>query len=71
MTYWFTTRDAGSFPIERAAVGDCDLSIMRIGDTWRWFVSLSGRDVAKGSSGSAADARRQAETVAAVRRLGE
>jgi hypothetical protein len=71
MPHWFTTDEAGGVPVERAALGDCDLSIMRIGDTWRWFVSLSGRDVAKGSAGSAADARRQAETVAAVRRLGE
>jgi hypothetical protein len=28
MTYWFTHLEHGGFPIERAALGSCDLSIL-------------------------------------------
>jgi hypothetical protein len=29
-TYWFTDQEQGGFPVERAALGSCDLSIMHI-----------------------------------------
>jgi hypothetical protein len=42
---------------------------MHVGCEWRWLVRREGRDVAEGAARSADNARRQAEAVAAVRRV--
>jgi hypothetical protein len=62
--HWITQREAGGFPVERAALGSCDLSVLRIGDQWQWLVRREGRDVAEGTAQAAADAKREAEAVA-------
>jgi hypothetical protein len=64
MAHWFTHKEHGGFPIERAAVGSCDLSVLHVGGEWQWLVRQAGRDVAEGSARAAADAQRQAESVA-------
>jgi hypothetical protein len=64
LTYWFTQHERGGFPVEKAALGSCDLSMMHIGGEWQWLVRRAGRDVAEGASRAAADAQRQAEAVA-------
>jgi len=63
-TCWFTQREPGGFTVERAALGSCDLSVLRIGAEWHWLVRQAGRDVAEGASSAADDARREAEAVA-------
>ena len=61
---WFTVYEQGGFPVERAALGSCDLSMLHIAGEWQWLVRQDGRDVAEGFSFSADDARREAEAVA-------
>jgi hypothetical protein len=61
---WFTHLEHGSFPIERAALGTCDLSVLHVGGEWQWLVRQAGRDVAKGAARTFVDAQQQAEAVA-------
>ena len=62
--YSFTQRESGGFPIERAAVGSCDLCVLHIGGDWEWLVRQAGRDVAEGKARAESDAKHQAEAVA-------
>jgi hypothetical protein len=62
--YWFTVREHGGFPVERAALGSCELSALHIGGEWQWLVRQAGRDVAEGSAPSADDAKLEAEALA-------
>jgi hypothetical protein len=62
--YWFTDHEQGGFPLERAALGSCDLSVLHIAGEWQWLVKQEGRDMAEGASSSCDDARREAEAVA-------
>jgi hypothetical protein len=64
VAHWFTQHEQGGFPVERAALGSCDLSILHIGGEWQWLVRRDGRDVAEGAARAAADAKREAEAVA-------
>jgi hypothetical protein len=60
--YWFEHRETGGFPVQRAAIGECDLSVLRVGEEdYHWLVRREGRDVAEGVARSAAEAQRQAE----------
>jgi hypothetical protein len=62
---WFTQHEhGGGFPIECAALGSCDLSVLHVGDEWQWLVRQDGRDVAEGAARAAVDAQRQAEAMA-------
>jgi hypothetical protein len=61
---WFTSREQGGFPVERAALGSCDLSILRIAGEWQWLVKQDGRDIQEGAALSAGDAKQEAEAVA-------
>jgi hypothetical protein len=54
--YWFTQFEHGGFPIERAALGSCDLSMLHIDGEWQWLVRQAGRDVAEGAARTAVDA---------------
>jgi hypothetical protein len=36
--YWFTVHEQGGFPVERAALGSCELSALHIGGEWQWLV---------------------------------
>jgi hypothetical protein len=67
--YWFEHKEQGGFPVQRAAVGDCDLSLLFVAGEWQWLVRCGGRDVAEGAARSAKDAQRQAEAVALAQRL--
>ena len=58
--HWFTQHERGGFPIEKAALGSCDLSILHVGGEWQWLVRQAGRDVAEGAARTADDARREA-----------
>lgn len=64
LAHWFTQHKHGGFPVERAALGSCDLSMLHIGGEWQWLVRRDGRDVAEGAARAASDAQRQAEAVA-------
>jgi hypothetical protein len=64
MTHWFTHLEHGGFPIERAALGSCDLSVLHVGGEWQWLIRQAGRDLAESAARTAVDARRQAEAVA-------
>jgi hypothetical protein len=66
LAYWFTQHEHGGFPVERAALGSCDLSIVHIGGEWQWLVRRAGRDVAKGAARDQVDAQRQAEAIATI-----
>jgi hypothetical protein len=68
---WFTQHELGGFPVERAALGSCDLSVLRIGTEWQWLVRQAGRDMAEGAACTAVDARRAAEAVALELRCGK
>jgi hypothetical protein len=61
---WFTQHERGGFPVERAALGSCDLSVLHVGREWQWLVRQAGRDVAEGAAPAVADAQRQAEEAA-------
>jgi hypothetical protein len=63
MTYWFTQHEAG-LPVERAVLGNCNLSLLHIGGEWQWLARCDGRDVAEGAARTADDAQRQAEAMA-------
>jgi hypothetical protein len=62
--HWFTDHEQGGFPIERAALGSCDLSVLHVGDEWQWLVRQDSRDLAEGSARAVTDAKREAEAVA-------
>jgi hypothetical protein len=62
--HWFTRREQGGFPVECAALGSCDLSVLHVGGEWQWLVRQDGRDMAEGKARAAADAKREAEAVA-------
>jgi hypothetical protein len=64
LAYWFEQKEQGGFPIQRAAIGSCDLSMLHVGGEWQWLVRQAGRDVAEGAADAAVDAQRQAEAVA-------
>ena len=66
LAHWFTTHEYGSFPIERAAFGACDLSVLYVGGEWQWPVRRDGRDVAEGAARADLEAREQAEAAASV-----
>jgi hypothetical protein len=38
----------GGFPVERAALGACELSALHIDGEWQWLVRQEGRDVTEG-----------------------
>jgi hypothetical protein len=44
--HWFTQHERGGFPVERAALGSCDLSVRE----WQWPVRQDGRDVKEGAA---------------------
>ena len=46
---WFTVHEQGGFPVERAALGSCDLSMLHIAGEWQWLVRQDGRDMAEGA----------------------
>jgi hypothetical protein len=64
MAHWFTHRERGGFPIEKAALGSCDLSVFHVGGEWEWLVRQNGCDVAEGGARSCIDAKRYAEDFA-------
>ena len=64
--YWFKHKERGVRPVERAVLGDCDLSVLHVGRKWQWFVRQAGRDVARGAARALADAQRQAEAEALI-----
>jgi hypothetical protein len=64
---WFTSHEQGGFPVERAALGSCDLSVLHIAGEWQWLVRQDGRDIGEGAALSADDAKLEAETVALKR----
>jgi hypothetical protein len=46
--YWFAPKEQGGFPVLRAAIGDCDLSVLHVDGEWQWLVRQDGRDIAEG-----------------------
>jgi hypothetical protein len=36
--YWFEHKEQGGVPVQRAAVGDCDLSVLHVGGEHHWLV---------------------------------
>ena len=66
MAHWFTDYDGGGFPVEKAVIGDCDLSVAYIGGEWQWLVKCRGREVAEGAARGYLAARRDAESVASL-----
>lgn len=65
--HWFTQHEQGGFPVERAALGSCDLSMIHIAGEWQWLVKQFGQDVAEGAAINADEAKRQAEEAALMR----
>ena len=61
---WFTHREYGDFPIQRAALRSCELSVLYVGGEWQWLVRQAGRDVAEGAARTFVDAQQQAKAVA-------
>jgi hypothetical protein len=64
MAHWFTDYDRSGFPIEKATIGDCDLSVAHVGGEWQWLVKCHGREVAEGGARGYLAARQDAENVA-------
>jgi hypothetical protein len=61
---WFTHCERGGFPVEKAALGGCDLSVAFIGGEWQWLIRREGRDIAEGAARACRAAKEQAEAVA-------
>ena len=65
MAYWFVQqREAGGFPIERAEVGNCELSVLFVGGEWQWLVRRGRHNLAEGVARASRAARQQAEAMA-------
>jgi hypothetical protein len=64
MAHWFTQHEHGGFPVEKAALGSCDLSVLHVDGNWEWLVRQVGRDVAEGTARAAVDAKEEAERIA-------
>lgn len=64
LVHWFKQHDHGGFPVELAALGSCDLSVIHIGREWQWLVRQGGRDVVEGAATAADEAKGQAEEAA-------
>jgi hypothetical protein len=62
--HWFTEKEHDGFPVEKAALGAFDLSVLYVGGEWQWLVRREGRDVAEGAARGCLAARQQAEAVA-------
>jgi hypothetical protein len=62
--HWFTDYDWSGFPIEKATIGGCDLSVAYIGGEWQWLVKCHGREVAEGAARGYQAARQDAEAAA-------
>ena len=56
--------ERGGFPVERAALGGCDLSVVYVGGNWEWLVRRAGHDIAEGAARSCLGAKQQAEDAA-------
>ena len=69
MAHWFMEQGPGALPIERAALGAFDLSVLYVAGQWQWLVRRDGHDVAEGAARVARAARQHAEAV--VLKLGE
>jgi hypothetical protein len=64
MAHWFTEDELLGYPVERAAVSGCDLSVLHIDGEWQWLVQRGGEDLAEGACCTEDDARMQAEAAA-------
>jgi hypothetical protein len=64
IAHWFTQHEAGRFPVEKAALGSCDLSVLDVGGERQWLVRRDGRDVPEGTAQAAVDAKQEAKSVA-------
>jgi hypothetical protein len=62
--HWFTHLEHGGFPIEKAAIGACDLSVLHVGGDWQWLVQCEGRDFGEGAAPDLTEAKQDPETVA-------
>ena len=58
--YWFEHKEQSGLRVLRAALGDCDLSLLHVGGEWQWLVRQHGRDIAEGAAPGFTDAQRQA-----------
>ena len=63
-TYWFTEHEDGGFPVEKAAIGSCDLSGLHVGGEWQRLVRHAGRDVAEGAARGLVDTKNATESMA-------
>ena len=64
---WFEHKEQGGFPLQRATVGDCDLSVLPLGlRRWSWLMRRAGVALAEGEAYSLV-ASQEAATEAAVR----
>ena len=63
MAHWFNQHDPSGFPVEKAAFGAYDLSVLFTGGEWQWLVRCDGRDVAGGAAVTGGGARRAAIAV--------
>jgi hypothetical protein len=61
---WFTQKQLCGFPMECAALGGCDLSVLCVAGEWQWLVRHAGRDVAEGIGPGYLAAKQQAEDAA-------
>jgi hypothetical protein len=66
LAYWFTHNDRSGFPLERAALRSCDLSVCYVDGEWQWLVQHAGQDLAEGAARASLEARRQAEATAVM-----
>jgi hypothetical protein len=61
--HWISDTFSG-VPVQRAALGEADLSVMRIGPRWSWLVRRDGAEVAEGAADNLAAAQQAAEAAA-------
>lgn len=64
MAHWFTQDELLGYPVERAELSGCDLSVLYIDGEWQWLVQREGEDLAEGACRTEDDARMQAEAAA-------
>jgi hypothetical protein len=61
---WFTEDEDGGFPVEKAALRSCDLSVLHVGGKWQWLVRHADRDVTEGVARGLVDTKNATESMA-------
>jgi hypothetical protein len=64
LAHWFTQREPGEFPVERAALAGCGLLAAYVSGEWQWHIRRNACDIVEGAACGALATRQQEEAMA-------